>query len=63
MQPTLLIKILPRIPQIKRHRSHTRRPKALIQIRIRKSSLSRCRLFFPKRAVSPLPSDLPVALN
>ena len=63
MQTRLLVKILPRIPQVKRHRSYACRPKALVQIRIGKPVLRYRWLFIAKGAVRPLPCDFSVALD
>ena len=63
MQTRLLVKILPRIPQVKGDCSYACRPKALIQISIRKPVLRYRWFFFAKGTVRPLPCDLAVGLD
>ena len=63
IQPTLFIKVLPRIAQVKRHIRNRRCAQAGAIGRIYKPVLSRRRLFIPKRTKRPLPSHLLVALG
>ena len=63
MEPRLLIKVLPRIPQIERDFRGAGRTRCRVGHLTRKPLGRRRRLFIPKRTVRPLPHGLPIGLG
>ena len=63
MEPRLLIKVLPRIPQVECDFGGAGRPRSRVCHLTRKPLGRRGRLLIPKRTVRPLPHGLPIGLG